>query len=119
MLLLIKRLLQLSLILEPRMSKQLLSRGTLIHGLRESRLEEADGLFAYLLEVWLLVVDIGVNNHAFDLLLIPARIRIPSRQKHVRDDANAPHVDLLIVCHLELLVLANANDLRSHVEWTA
>ena len=112
-------LLQLALIFKPWVLEKLRSRCTLCDWLGKSELEEADGLLADGLEIRFIVVDICVDDHAFDLLLSLAWVRIPARQQHVGDHADTPNIDLLVVCHLDLLILTNPNDLRCHVKWTA
>ena len=112
-------LLQLALVLEPWVRKQLSSRRALTNWLGQCLLKEVDGFLADGLEEWFVIVDVGVDDHALDLLLGLAGVRVPARQQHVGDDTDAPNVDLLVISHLNLLILANTNDLRSHVQWTA
>ena len=112
-------LLQLALIFKPWVLEKLCSRCTLCNSLGKSELEEADGLLADGLEIRFIVVDICVDDHAFNLLLSLAWVRVPARQQHVGDHADTPNIDLLVVSRLHLLILANPYDLRCHVEWTA
>lgn len=111
-------LLQLALVLEPWVREQLRSRRSLTDLLRKGLLQEVDGLLANWLEERFVVVDVGVDDHVLDLLLGLAGVRVAARQQHVGDDADAPNVDLLVIGHLNLLILTNANDLRSHVQRT-
>lgn len=111
-------LLQLALVHEPWVRKQLCCRRSLTDLLREGLLQEVDGLLANRLEERFVVVDVGVDDHTLDLLLGLARVRVAARQQHVGDDADAPNVDLLVIGHLNLLILTNANDLGSHVQRT-